>query len=479
MKQRRCLRNGGRPKAFWGALIGAAASLIGTGMSIAAQSRSQKEALAEQKRIQDEQERQARAEATTNSLNNYFATLKDVQDEEFEFKRGGRRRLRNAGLHITDGGVAIPVGNNTFLLRGSLHDEVNESGKTGIGLKSGNTEFEAQNNEIIDKRGKDVRVFSAEPMINGVSPAELVLSGANKDAVFNAQQNINGRRKLAHNGRQKARLGASFGTADYIGLGVNTLGSVLSGLWANSAYNDLANSVKYEIPDFYDEHVVAGPTTYNIGAQLSNVERNRLNTRRSIARNTASSSVALDRMQKADTDAMYQVNELWDTKNNKEAELRMKNAEMENNMRARNAAARNEYYRTVAQIRNNELATRMGLKQAAINSNVGMIQGIGSSIGGFLQQGIDNYENEQARIAQVASSENGSAKRMASMGYNFSQDELASLYNDALSNYERTGSTDDAADVRFWSSRINPRYARRHKLATPTRRTTPLIFKSA
>ena len=184
-------------------------------------------------------------------------------------------------------------------------------------------------------------------------------------------------------------------------------------------------------------------------------------------------------MQKADTDAMYQVNELWDTKNNKEAELRMKNAEMENNMRARNAAARNEYYRTVAQIRNNELATRMGLKQAAINSNVGMIQGIGSSIGGFLQQGIDNYENEQARIAQVASSENGSAKRMASMGYNFSQDELASLYNDALSNYERTGSTDDAADVRFWSSRINPRYARRHKLATPTRRTTPLIFKSA
>ena len=196
MKQRRCLRNGGRPKAFWGALIGAAASLIGTGMSIAAQSRSQKEALAEQKRIQDEQERQARAEATTNSLNNYFATLKDVQDEEFEFKRGGRRRLRNAGLHITDGGVAIPVGNNTFLLRGSLHDEVNESGKTGIGLKSGNTEFEAQNNEIIDKRGKDVRVFSAEPMINGVSPAELVLSGANKDAVFNAQQNINGRRKF-------------------------------------------------------------------------------------------------------------------------------------------------------------------------------------------------------------------------------------------------------------------------------------------
>ena len=43
--KRRCLKNGGRERAFWGALIGAAASLIGTGLSISAQSRNQKAAL--------------------------------------------------------------------------------------------------------------------------------------------------------------------------------------------------------------------------------------------------------------------------------------------------------------------------------------------------------------------------------------------------------------------------------------------------
>lgn len=489
MKERRCLKCGGRrPKAFWGALIGAAASLIGTGLSISAQSRAQKEALAEQRRLQQEQEREALAESTTNSLNNYFNTLKNEPEEEFEFKKGGRLRLRNAP-HVTDGGPLLnlstgrvvypgePMTYGKYLDMGYNHEEKNPQGGHGTGYIQNGKPFETERGEVIDNRPNEIMVFSKRAKKDGKSFAQRALEGENENDLMQEQLARNSKRHLAS--RPKAKLGAKFGTADYIGLGVNTLGSVLSGLWASSAYNDLAKDINYYVPEFYAEHAVAGPTTYHNSAQIGNVKRNQLGARRSIARNTASSATALDRMQKVDTDAMLQLNELWDTKENKENEMRMKNAEMENELRARNAMARNEYYRNVAQIRNNELAARLGMKQAAINSNVGMIQGIGSSVGNFLQQGIDNYENQQARIAQIASSENGSAKRMASMGYDFTQDELASLYNDALNNYERTGTEADADDVKFWARRINPGYARRHNLATPTRKnvlaTGPIV----
>ena len=344
--KRRCLKNGGRERAFWGALIGAATSLIGTGLSISAQSRNQKEALAEQGRIRREQEEQERAEQQTRTMNNYFATLGKEEEDELVYKSGGRRKLRNAGARITYGGYAIPIGNNTSLLQGNLHSQINESGNTGIGIKVGNKEIEAENGEIVQKKGDEFRIFSAQPMLAGISPAQAVMEGADEDKVFKAQESIK-RRYHLRNGkstpveRKRALWGATFTTPDYIGLGTNIGASLLSGLWANSAYDDLINSVDYSLPDYIDEMYVAGPTRWMNDAQRAEVERARLNARRSIARNTASSAVGLGRMQEVDTTAMHELNKLWDEKANKETEMRQANAERAQQVLARNAANRN------------------------------------------------------------------------------------------------------------------------------------------
>ena len=488
--KRRCLKNGGRERAFWGALIGAAASLIGTGLSISSQSRNQKEALAEQERIRKEQEEQERAEQQTRTMNNYFATLGKEEEDELVYKSGGRRKLRNAGARITDGGYAIPIGNNTSLLQGSLHSQINESGNTGIGIKVGNKEIEAENGEIVQKKGDEFRIFSAQPMLAGISPAQAVMEGADEDKVFKAQESIK-RRYHLRNGkstpveRKKALWGATFTTPDYIGLGTNIGASLLSGLWANSAYDDLINSVDYSLPDYVDEMYVAGPTRWRNDAQRAEVERARLNTRRSIARNTASSTVGLGRMQEVDTTAMHELNKLWDEKANKETEMRQANAERAQQVLARNAANRNAYYQKVAELKNQQLATKLGLQQAKVDSNVGMIQGIGSSIGGFLQQGIDNYQADQARRMQLAASQYGSAERAASMGVDFSPSTMKALRDDAQTRMDTfdVGSTEYNAALdsyNFWNSKLSkpitstPR--KKRSLASPSITNRPGIW---
>ena len=486
MSNKRKLRNcGNRPKAFWGALIG---GLISAGVgaysnykNAKAQANLQREQMEQQNRLMREANERNRAQQTAATLNNYASALEDVEEEPYvQYKSGGRRKLRNAGARIVDGGYAIPISNDASLLQGSLHNQINESGKTGIGIKVGNKEIEAENGEVVQKKGNELRVFSAQPMFDGISPAEAILDGVNKDAVFKAQEAIK-RRYHLRNGkstpveRNRAAWGATFTTPDYIGLGTNIGASLLSNIYANKAYNDALGDINYELPTFTEESYVAGPTDWDNAAQRAEVERTRLSGRRNIAQNVASAVVGRDLMQKLDTDSMYELNKLSAERTNKRTEMRQANAEREQGVRARNAAAKNTWLQKVADTRNQQLATRLGIQQGKINSNVGMIQGIGSSIGGFLQQGIDNYQNKQARIAQIASSEHGSAKRMASMGYDFNQDELASLYNDALSNYERSGTQDDADNVRFWASRINPKYAKRHRLATPTRRNLSSI----
>lgn len=91
-------------------------------------------------------------------------------------------------IKITDGGVAQRIGSNTFLLRGGSHEQVNPSGQTGIGIKVGNNEIEAEGGEVVQRVGNALRIFSAQPMINGVSPAKAVEAGANKNRIFTIQE---------------------------------------------------------------------------------------------------------------------------------------------------------------------------------------------------------------------------------------------------------------------------------------------------
>ena len=86
-------------------------------------------------------------------------------------------------LRVTDGGYAVPLGNNYFLMRGRTHEQ------GGIGLSD---KIEVENNEIVKVNKNSAKVYSAQPMIAGYSPAELILRGASPRKVFSIQQSLNG-----------------------------------------------------------------------------------------------------------------------------------------------------------------------------------------------------------------------------------------------------------------------------------------------
>lgn len=89
-------------------------------------------------------------------------------------------------IRITDGGIALPLGNNTFLMRGRLHSQ----GGIGIG-NGGKNDIEVEDGEVVKFNKDNIQVLSDQPMLNGISPANALLAGGNFNKIFKAQQNIN------------------------------------------------------------------------------------------------------------------------------------------------------------------------------------------------------------------------------------------------------------------------------------------------
>ena len=145
-----------------------------------------------------------RQEVINDLLTNYNYEDRNTTDE---MRYGGKARSkRRVPIKITDGGVAQKIGNNTFLLRGSSHEQVNPSGQTGIGIKVGNNEIEAEGGEVAQRVGNALRIFSAQPIINGISPAQAVESGANKNRIFAIQEALK-RKGYKCGGRVKLKPG--------------------------------------------------------------------------------------------------------------------------------------------------------------------------------------------------------------------------------------------------------------------------------
>lgn len=160
-----------------------------------------------------------RQEVINDLLTNYNYEDRNTTDE---MRYGGKARSkRRVPIKITDGGVAQKIGNNTFLLRGSSHEQVNPSGQTGIGIKVGNNEIEAEGGEVAQRVGNALRIFSAQPMINGVSPAQAVEAGANKNRIFAIQEALK-RKGYKCGGRVKLKPGGKvnpiFKYNDYAGI---------------------------------------------------------------------------------------------------------------------------------------------------------------------------------------------------------------------------------------------------------------------
>lgn len=197
------MRLGGRKKCWIGAAIGAATSIAGSLFGNGAQKREMRR----QKSIQDWQNATQEAANMTSVLNN----SRDYQEDYLrQFRTAARlgKTLGAKGIYITDGGDATKIGNNTYLLRGGSHEDVNETGQTGIGINVGGNEVEAEGGEVAQKKNDALRIFSAQPILgNGMSPAQAILRGYNKDAVFSQQQDFKKRNGLKDDGSAKYGFG--------------------------------------------------------------------------------------------------------------------------------------------------------------------------------------------------------------------------------------------------------------------------------
>lgn len=97
--------------------------------------------------------------------------------------------------NVVAGGIAQPLGNNFFYMNGRKHSQggidIGPSDKTGIEVEGG---------EVIETNGNELKVYSAQPILNGVSPAKLVMGGANPDKVFKAQEDFKDRNRINDDG---------------------------------------------------------------------------------------------------------------------------------------------------------------------------------------------------------------------------------------------------------------------------------------
>lgn len=219
--------------------------------------------------------------------------------------------------------------------------------------------------------------------------------------------------------------------ADWYGLGADLVSSIGGSILGLGAYKNL--DFDYNLPNFVEESPVALNTTYHNEAQKSNVERNRLNSRNSILRNTMSGSTAVGRMQGIDTNSLYQLNQLADEKTNKETELMNQNLLNEQQVRARNAAARNQYYNTVASIKNAAIQAKNEAELAKGQILSGSLQGIGNSFQNFISQGRQNYDDTQAMLMGVAASDYATPSRLLELGVDVGDDAaLAGIYRSAM-----------------------------------------------
>lgn len=103
--------------------------------------------------------------------------------------------------NVVRGGKATNIGGNLYYMNGRKHSQ----GGIDIG-KNPKTGLEVEDGEIVETRPDSLRVFSAQPIINGNSPAKLVMGGANPDKVFQAQETFKDVNGINDDGSKK-RMG--------------------------------------------------------------------------------------------------------------------------------------------------------------------------------------------------------------------------------------------------------------------------------
>ena len=189
--------NNQRPKAFIGAAISVGTQLIGGIIGSAKKRKAEEAARLEQERQAKLQAAQQQASYMTENAENDANVYKNIRNQLM--RNGGNIPRKGVVPLIAEGGTAIPIKKDSFLLKGRKHNT------GGIIIGKGKNSIEAEEEEVVQITPKQLKVFSAQPILNGNSPAELVQKGVEPSKVFNAQESFKDRNGLNDDGTKKKR----------------------------------------------------------------------------------------------------------------------------------------------------------------------------------------------------------------------------------------------------------------------------------
>lgn len=134
--------------------------------------------------------------------------------------------------NVVAGGIAQPLGNNFFYMNGRKHSQggidIGPSDKTGIEVEDG---------EVVETNGNELKVYSAQPIINGVSPAKLVMGGANPNKVFKAQEDFKDRNRINDDGTKYKEGGKIYQTPNEYKRQITESGLIIIGGYPTIAGN--------------------------------------------------------------------------------------------------------------------------------------------------------------------------------------------------------------------------------------------------
>lgn len=134
--------------------------------------------------------------------------------------------------NVVAGGIAQPLGNNFFYMNGRKHSQggidIGPSDKTGIEVEDG---------EVVETNGDELKVYSAQPIINGISPAKLVMGGANPNKVFKAQEDFKDRNRINDDGTKYKEGGKIYQAPDEYKRQIAESGSIIIGGYPTIAGN--------------------------------------------------------------------------------------------------------------------------------------------------------------------------------------------------------------------------------------------------
>ena len=329
------------------------------------------------------------------------------------------------------------------MIRGRKH----ETG--GIVIGQGRKSIEAEDGEVLRLGKGNIKILSAQPILNGESPAEKTIKNPNKaEIAFQQQEAYKDRNNLNDDGTKKkstARLGisrpvsgnslrkvsstlspvgntkrkrADFGAVmSGVATGMNIASPIISGVTGLIQANKLK---KPQSPTLYGAAKLK--TSYDISPQLGALERSRQRLTRQVDRDTASSAAALSRKQSIDTGTTEQQNILYGQKENIETELINKDRLNTQNQADKNVATINQYKDQLSDFYN----TKIGIRNESINSIVGGIQ---SGLNDMQTRNDAKKAQQQEEAILIGGDVNNSIPRLIAAGYEFDEKTLRSYYN--------------------------------------------------